>query len=183
MSQEKKLVLFFAIVFLWMIGDIPDLAAGWVGSSPPRSRRRAAAKDAEGQAGLLPRDRQGRPRCCRQSGDAEAPMPPRRRRAVKAEAEPAGAKPGKERRDRAGQQSELVLGSTKDRGPGAIAFASSSSRRGRASTRSHSALYDAEFEFGKPRKRPLEFISRDPKTPPSLALTLGDGAELRQGRR
>ena len=40
-----------------------------------------------------------------------------------------------------------------------------------------SALYDAEFEIGKPRKRPLEFIGHDPGTLPSLALTLRQGTK------
>ena len=136
MSQEKKLVLFFAIVFLWMIGATQfSRFMGWL-PAPKKPPAVAAANDAEAQAATLPRTPlKAKATRRRQAEDA-----------AKAEGDAAGrpasrarpaTKPAERARDRAGQQ--LRAGARLDQGHGRrgpIASAFSSSRRGRASTRS-----------------------------------------------
>ena len=68
-----------------------------------------------------------------------------------------------------------MLGSTRDRGPGAFRLEVELEQKGAGIDSIRSAFYDAEFEFGKARRRPLEFVSRDPKTPPSMSMSLSGG--------
>ncbi len=165
MSQEKKLVLFFAIVFLWMMGSTQiSRFMGWL--PPPKKPPAFAANDAKPKLLPLP-DAAAKPET-----DPPAPRP---KALVKAEAGPAGAKPPKEPEIELVKGSELVLGSTNDRAPGAYRVRVQLEQKGAGVDSVDSALYDAEFEFGKPRKRPLEFISRDTKSLPSMALNIGQG--------
>ncbi len=182
MSQEKKLVLFFAIIFLWMM--VATQISYWMGwAQPSRKPAAAAAGVAKAKAGAGadariakggPDAAQGGADAAKAGLDAGKPKGP-----VRAEAKPAAAKPPKEPEIKPVDRSDLVLGSIKERAPGVITFAFSSSSEALRSTRFESALYNGEFEFGKPKKRPLEFISRsDGFAPASLALTLGSGASF-----
>jgi YidC/Oxa1 family membrane protein insertase len=170
MSQEKKLVLFFAGVFLWMI--VATQVSRLMGWTPPQ--RKPAAVAAANDPKLKP----GAPADAKiakadiEAHDAKAKAP------VKAEAEPAKAKGPKEPEIELLESSELVLGSTGDRTPGAYRIRVQLEQKGAGVESVESAFYDAEFEFGKARKRPLEFITRDAKSPPSLALTLGQGVSF-----
>jgi YidC/Oxa1 family membrane protein insertase len=171
MGQEKKLVLFFAIVFLWMIGTSwLSRYMGW--TQPPKRPPAVAAKDANSKPDALTDGAAAKNAAGK--GDAASP-PGKAKTPVTAEAEPAGTKPSKDAEIELLSGSELVLGSTEQRGPGAYKLRVQLEQKGAGIDSVHSAIYDAEFEFGQPRKRPLEFISRDTKTPPSMALTLGDG--------
>ena len=106
--------------------------------------------------------------------DAGKPKEP-----VQAEAGLAGAKPPKEPEIKPVDRAELVLGSINDRAPGAYHIRVQLEQRGASVDSVQSALYNGEFEFGKAKKRPLEFISRsDGLAPASLALTLGSGASF-----
>ena len=170
MSHEKKLVLFFAIVFLWMM-FVPTLSK-WLGWAP---RRRippvvAAAKDTEKKkldvADLAPAAK----------GDAKPPLAAAKP-VEKGEAAAAAAakNPEKQAEIELVNPRELLLGSTRDRGPGAFRLEVQLEQKGAGIDSIRSAFYDAEFEFGKARKRPLEFVSRDPKTPPSMSMSLSGG--------
>ncbi len=187
MSQEKKLVLFFAIVFIWMIGATQfSRFMGWLPA--PKKPPVVGANDAKFKPLPLPDEpdpkanAKAKPEADPAVAKAEAdPAAAKAKGLAKTETEPAGKKPAAPPEIELVNESELVLGSTKDRGPGAYRIRVQLDQKGAGVDSVDSALYDAEFEFGKPRKRPLEFITRDPKTLPSLALTLGQGTQLRQG--
>ena len=108
MSQEKKLVLFFAFVFLWMLGYPVSRCMG--GSSRPRSPRPWPPNDAKPSCRAC-RDDRAKAETRRRGRQGRKPAKPRPK--------PAGRGTSKRGRDRAGQSSELVLGSTNDQCAGA----------------------------------------------------------------
>ncbi len=182
MSQEKKLVLFFAIIFLWMM--VATQISYWMGwAQPSRKPAAAAANDAKAKAGAGADAKiaKGGPDAVQGGADAakagiDAGKP---KGLVHAEAELAAAKPPKEPEIKPVARAELVLGSINDRAPGAYHIRVQLEQRGASVDSVQSALYNGEFEFGKAKKRPLEFISRsDGLAPASLALTLGSGASF-----
>ena len=173
MGQEKKLVLFFAIVFLWMVGtSYISRYMGW--TQPPKRPPAVAAKDANSKRDAI--TDAATSKSAAGKGDAASPTG-EEKATVKAEAQPATNKPSKEAEIELVSDSELVLGATDRWVPGAYKLRVQLEQKGAGIDSVLSAIYDAEFEFGKARKRPLEFISRDTKTPPSMALTLGEGTK------
>jgi YidC/Oxa1 family membrane protein insertase len=175
MSQEKKLVLFFAIIFLWMM--VATQISNFMGWTPPRKPAAAAAKDAKAKPDAAADAKIAKAGPKVGADVAKADPAAKAKALARAEAGPAAPKPPKEPEIKWVDGSELVLGSTKDRAPGAYRIRIQLQQQGAAVERVESARYDGEFEIGKPRKRPLEFISpsRNPDAPPSLALTLGQG--------
>jgi YidC/Oxa1 family membrane protein insertase len=173
MGQEKKLVLFFLIVFLWMIGT--SYFSRWMGWTRPPKRPPAvaASKDTDSKRDALTDLGAGKSEP--KKGDTASPTGPVKSPA-KPEAEAAGTKPSSDAEIELVNPSELVLGSTEHWVPGGYKLRVQLEQKGAGIESVLSAIYDAEFEFGKPRKRPLEFISRDTKAPPTMALTLGEGA-------
>jgi len=70
---------------------------------------------------------------------------------------------------------ELVLGSSENTGPGGYRLRVRLDQKGAGVASVTSALYEAEFpegQKGKARHKPLELLKNDPKSPPSLAITL-----------
>ncbi len=170
MSNEKqKVVLFVTICCLWMFAySYISRMMGW--NAPPRKPPVVAA-------GNEPKPK---PDALAHEGadkGAADPTASKDKALKKAEAEPAGPKPAKAAEIELVRGSELVLGSTGDRSPGGYRIRVQLEQKGAGIDSVHSARFDAEFEFGKPRKRPLEFISRDTKALPSMALSLSQGAQ------
>lgn len=68
--------------------------------------------------------------------------------------------------------SELVLGSVTNRGPSGYQLEVQLSQKGAGVESVASSQFEAEFEGKNNPHRPLQFIQRDPKAPPSLGLNL-----------
>ena len=155
MSQEKKLVLFFAAVFLWMLvatqlsrrmGWLPPpkkpvLAPIAVNDDKPKPGAGVPADAAAGKADAQP-----------QGAQAKGPVKPEAEVAVKAQG-PA-AKTPKEPEIELVPSSELILGSVAERGPGSYRIRVQLEQNGAGVDSVDSALYNAEFEFGKPPQTP-----------------------------
>ncbi len=175
MNHDKRLVVyFFVIVVAWMfVSTYISRLMGW--NPPPKKPPAiAAAKDNPAKPDLP--DAGAPPK-----GDApkaEAKVAEKKQ----AEAKPNGQEPPNEPEVEVVAEAELVLGSTTDKSPEGYHLEAHLTQNGAGIEALFSSRFDAEFEFGKPGRRPLEFIHRDPGWPPSLALTLstgpGDGKKL-----
>ena len=175
MSNEKKLVLFIAFVFVWMFAH--TYISRFMGWNPPPKRPPLVA---------VGKEHPPKPDAVADEGlgkDAALPAVAKEKPVEKVEAQHAGPKPSTEAEIERVNWSELVLGSTTDRSPGGYRLSVQLEQKGAGIDSVHSARFDAEFEYGKPRKRPLEFISRDTKALPSMALNLSQGPQDGKGIR
>jgi len=174
MSQQKRIALFFVLVFCWMIGtSYLSRLMGW--NPPPRKPPALAAADkdkgqdkeptpdlAEGKAGPVPKN------------ELQPALPK-----SKDEAAAQANKGQPERSDRPEIElvpfRDLVLGSATDKTPHGYRLEVWLDQKRAGVEAVYSSRYNAEFEFGKARKRPLAFMHRSPALPPSMALTLSKG--------
>jgi YidC/Oxa1 family membrane protein insertase len=175
-SNEKGIVLFFLLMFAWLM-VYPHLMQLLGLERAPRKPRPAAQ---------APVDLAGD----RKAGDgipaAKAAPGERVQAGPDQGAGPAEAKSRRADEDAApkatvalAKESDLVLGALQGQDPSGYRLRVQLQQKGAGIESVASSQYDAEFEEGRPRKRPLLFIKRDPVWPPSLALTfsLGEGAK------
>jgi YidC/Oxa1 family membrane protein insertase len=178
MKQEKNLVLFFVLVFLWMIGaSYVSRQMGW--NPPPKKPAPIAA---------VGEDKEAKPdRVEAHAGGAQAGSEPGAQKSRdRAQAKTAAKTEAKEEHKGDAERpeikkvdwSELVLGSTAAKSDYHIEVQLEQKGAGVESV--SSSRFDAEFKFGEKRKLPLEFIHRDPVSPPSLSLTLSSGDKAAQ---
>ncbi|WP_165075169.1 membrane protein insertase YidC [Paludisphaera rhizosphaerae] len=160
MSNEKRLVLFVMLIFLWMVGfpyllEKLGLAPRNAAKKPPVAVAKAdEAKKAE------PADAEKKPGDAPSTESAavkEAPKP-------KADLVP---------------PTELAMGSAEDKTPGGYRLAVQLDQKGAGVESVFSSRYDADFEGRKNPHLPMQLIGRDRSKPlfsaawpPSLALTL-----------
>jgi YidC/Oxa1 family membrane protein insertase len=177
MTNEKRFVLFVAIVFLWMMGTnyfFPRRKPAPL----PAAADNLKAKDklleldlakAEGRAAGKDDKRDGKkPEAEKQNKDAT-------KKDAKTAVAAAPSKPEIE----LVKVSELVLGSVKDKTAAGFRIEAQLEQKGAGIYSVYSSRYDAEPEdnalAGMARKRPLRLIDRNRHWPPSLALTLSQG--------
>jgi YidC/Oxa1 family membrane protein insertase len=176
MSNDKRIVLFIIVMVAWMIASPylmrllgidpgprkpptrpPNAAAGKVLDEKGDRKTAAAADLGKGKA---------------QSAGGKAQ--------VKAANEPAPKDLEPKKPDvEVVNETDLVLGSVADKSPEGYRLEVQLQQNGGGVDSVASSRYDAEFEDGRVRKRPLQLMRRDPVLPPSLAVTLsrGDGGE------
>lgn len=168
MSNERRLVVFVMLTFLWVMG-FPLLLQklGWMPAPPPKA---PAAAQAGADAGRKP--------------DAEA-VAVAKPGDVKPDPEPA-AKPTAEIKAAPDAPklelvppSQLVMGSLEDRSPGAYRFQIQLEQKGAGVAAVLSSRYEADFEGRVNPHLPMQLVGRDPNRPAiagswpsSLSLTL-----------
>jgi len=171
MSQQKRIALFFVVVFCWMItSSYLSKMMGW--NPPPRKppAHAAAGKDkdkepkpdlaeAKAEAGPTPKGDAGPG--IRKSQDLAA-----------AEAKKGGPARPRQPEIELVRFQDLVLGSATDKSADGYRLEVWLDQKGAGVESVYSSRYNAEFEFGKPGRRPLEFIRRTALAPPSMSLTL-----------
>ena len=175
MRQEKRLVLFFVAVAIYLLGT--SLVQRWL--APPRPDQkvdvaREAPDDAEGP---LPRGKVGF------VDGVDDVFAPAVAAPVALEAEPDGkakliaARPGKVEPV---EPAELVLGSVDDHMVGGYHLKVQLDQQGAGVAAIWSALYEAEWEGRKNSHQPLPLIKRDPSVPPSFRIDLIPPDELEE---
>ncbi|OJW16360.1 MAG: hypothetical protein BGO49_18590 [Planctomycetales bacterium 71-10] len=151
MSNERRLVVFVMLTFLWVMG-FPMLLQklGWMPAPAPK-------KPAAAQAGA---DAAGKP-------DAVAAAKPE-----DAKPDAGGAKPAGEAKPEADEPkielvpaAELTMGSLDDRSPGAYRFQIQLDQKGAGVASVLSSRYEADFEGRVNPHRPMQLIGRDPNRP------------------
>ena len=172
MSSEKRLLLFTVVTFasILAIQFVMERTGLVAPPAPPRKPVAQAKVDPKADA---PQDAEPK------KDDATAPAAdaaavPGASADAKAEAAPpeAPAVP-------LAEPEELVIGSTRKEGPDGYRLKLELQQNGAAVRTLLSALYEAEYEDGKPRNRPLAILKDDPKVkdaPPSLAILLEQAA-------
>ncbi|MGO9469027.1 MAG: YidC/Oxa1 family insertase periplasmic-domain containing protein [Isosphaeraceae bacterium] len=173
MTNDKRIVLFIVLLVGWMLAS--SYLTRLLGLNPEPPKRpllppNAAAlkgKDAKvgrGPAGEEPAQEKAKVK----AADAIAAKAPGNEPAAQAEAikKPDVA---------VVNESELVLGSVADTTPGGFRLEVQLQQKGGGVDSVSSSRFDAEFEDGRPRKRPLQLMRRDPAWPPSLAVTFSHG--------
>jgi YidC/Oxa1 family membrane protein insertase len=176
MTNEKRFVLFVAIVFVWMLAVSSfSRMMGW--TTPPKR-----IPPAEGVAEKVQEQvKQGKLELAKAEalGDAAKPAVEK----AKDERKNAGgaalsAAPPKQEIEIV-KSSELVLGSLTDKTERGYRLEAQLEQKGAGIESVYSSRYDAELDekIGRwsARKRPLELISRDTSWPPSVSLTLSRG--------
>jgi len=176
MSQQKRIALFFVLVFCWMIGSsYLSKMMGW--NPPPRKPAAQAAADKDKDRD---KDREPKP----DLAQAEAGPAPKKdaQPGLQKSRDQAGAEANNGRPERPTQPEiqvfkpqDLVLGSATDKSVDGYRLEVQLDQKGAGVESVYSSRFHAEFEFGKARGRPLEFIHRSAVSPPSLALTLSQG--------
>ncbi|WP_337174588.1 YidC/Oxa1 family insertase periplasmic-domain containing protein [Paludisphaera sp.] len=167
MSNERRLILFVMLTFLWVLGFPLILQKlGW--APAPAERKPVARADADPAAkpdeaksadSLAIKAAEPRPT---ESGEA-------------GEAKPEAEKP----RIEVVPPADLTMGSLEDRSPGGYHFQIQLDQKGAGVASVLSSRYDADFEGRVNPHRPMQLIGRDPSRPvsvgtwpPSLSLTL-----------
>jgi len=173
MSQQKQIVRFFVVVFCWMIlSSYISKMMGW--NPPPKKPAAQAAAD---------KDKEPKPELAQAKAEA-GPAPKRDSQpGIRKGRDQAGAeakkKDGPERPRPAEIElvkfQDLVLGSSADKSPDGYRLEVWLDQKGAGVESLYSSRFNAEFEFGKARRRPFEFIHRSALAPPSMALTLSKG--------
>jgi len=174
MNDQKRIVQFFVAILCWMIvSSYISKMLGW--TPPPRKplAQAAAGKDkdkdlepkpdlakAEAEAGPAPK------------GDA-GPGIRKSQDQAGAKAKKAGPAPPRQPEIELVKFQELVLGSATDKSADGYRLEVQLDQKGACVESVYSSRFDAEFEFGKAGKRPLELIRRSTASPRSMALTLG----------
>jgi YidC/Oxa1 family membrane protein insertase len=168
MTHEKRLVFFFILVVAWMIGSL--YISRWMGWTPPPQKKPPALATDKGNPPAPDKSEKG----AGPKNDVSKPdtdLADKKKGDLKPEVSPPPKQPEVELVD----ESELILGSTTDKAADGYRLEAHLTQTGAGIEALYSSRFDAEFEFGKPRRRPLEFIHRDRNRPPSLSLTLSAG--------
>jgi YidC/Oxa1 family membrane protein insertase len=168
MTHDKRLVFFVAIVVAWMVGS--TYISKWMGLTPPPKKRPPVAALKDNPKDSAQGDAAGAPKA-----DAQPPG------AIVADKKKSDEKPNsppkpKEPEFELVAESEMVMGSAADKSPTGYHLEAHFTQNGAGIAALYSSRFDAEFEFGKPGRRPLEYIQRDRHSPPSLSVKLSDGA-------
>lgn len=171
MSNEKRLVLFVMLIFLWMVG-FPYLLEKF-GLAPPKNDAAkkppvvTAKADEAKKAGLA--DAEKKP------GDAPSAEPAAMKEAPKPKAELVPA-------------AELLMGSAEDKAADGYRLAVQLDQKGAGVESVFSSRYDADFEGRTNPHLPMQLIGRDRSKPlfsaawpPSLALTLSPADVVGRG--
>src|SRR4051794_21148977 len=173
MSSEKRLILFVALTFLSIM--VIDMGTGLLGLKPPPAPAPAPENPAEPPELAKEEKKPNADADAIAKADKEkdkAKEPEAKKQEAIAKAEPPKAqKPEIPRVDAA----ELILGSARpDQGPGGYLLELQLDQSGAGVAVVSSARFEAEFEPGKPKNRPLQILKLDPGAPSSLSLTLRD---------
>jgi YidC/Oxa1 family membrane protein insertase len=162
MSSEKRVILFTIVTFASILAIEYVMRA--TGLTPPPEKPAAnAVVKADAKKDLAKADAPGKPR----------PDVAAKDQGKTAEKPPAEKKPGdKAPRVALADLQELTLGSVKNEGPAGYHLQVMFDQKGAGVASVSTGLYEAEFEEGKPRHRPLEIVGSDPLTPSSLTFTL-----------
>jgi YidC/Oxa1 family membrane protein insertase len=180
MTNEKRFVVFFALVFLWMMLSNYLFPPRKLPPAPAAAADKANAKGkpveldlTKGEKGAVGKDGL-KPAVANEKGK-EAAKPDAKAAVAAAPAKPEVelVKPG-----------ELVLGSLSDKSAGDYLLEVQLDQKGAGIESAYSSRYDAEREDNalgaKARKRPLQLIG-DRHWVPSLALTLSTGSGAAAG--
>jgi YidC/Oxa1 family membrane protein insertase len=169
MSSDKRLITFFLVTFLSILAI--QYAMELAGLTPPPPKKPQApvaqAKPAEPAKGEAAKPGPGAV-AAGQPGEAPEKEKDKEDGKDKGDAAPEAKKPAVELAD----ANELVIGSTRDAGPDGYRLEVQLDQKGAGVESVSSARYEAEFEEGKPRRRPLQILKPDRFAPLSLALTL-----------
>jgi YidC/Oxa1 family membrane protein insertase len=172
MSNDKRIVMFIVLMVAWMIAS--SYLTRLLGLNPePPKRPPLVAKAAAEKAKDATADRAAREPAVQdqakvQKADAKAEESSVDEKEAKAQAIKT---PDVEVVD----ESELVMGSVTDKTPGGYRLEVQLQQKGGGVDSVSSSRYDAEFEDGQSRKRPLQLMRRDATWPPSLAVTFSQG--------
>jgi YidC/Oxa1 family membrane protein insertase len=169
MNQQKRIAVFFLVAFCWMIAAsrIAEMM-GWNPRPKKPPAQLAAGKDkaaqpkpdvAEAEAGSAPKN------------DVRPGLEKKADQALVA-ANNAPHKPSGQPEIKLWKPTDLVLGSATDKSPDGFRLEVHLDQKGAGIESLNSSRFHAEFELGKERGRPLEFIRRSALSPPSLSLTL-----------
>jgi YidC/Oxa1 family membrane protein insertase len=176
MNNEKRIVLFVVLLSVWMlVYSFISREMGW--NPPPKKLQRVPPR-----AALAGDDKEVKPGLVK--ADDTKPEQGEQKPAVdKTKDQPgAPAKPGVAAAPAAGSRieivdpAELVMGAT-GANPDGYNIEVQLEQNGAGIESISSALFDAEFEEGKPGNRRLQLIRRDPTVPASLSLTVNAGAQ------
>jgi YidC/Oxa1 family membrane protein insertase len=169
MSNERRLIFFVMLTFLWVLG-FPMLLQklGWA-PAPAEKKPPALAKD----------DAADRPDAAKRA-ETIAANPENARPADSGSEAEADAKPGAEKPSiEVVPPAELTMGSLEDRSAGGYHFQIQLDQKGAGVASVLSSRYDADFEGRVNPHRPMRLIGRDPNRPasigawpPSLSLTI-----------
>jgi len=172
MNNDKRIVLFIVMMVAWMIAS--SYLTRLLGLAPEPPKRQpvppiaAADKKKDSKGDRAPGEAAAQDKAKVQMGEAKAEATPANEPGHNAKAPD---KPDVE----VVNESELVMGSVTDKSPGGYRLEVSLQQQGGGVDSVTSSRYDAEFEDGNPRKRPLHLMRRDPAWPPSLAVTFSQG--------
>jgi YidC/Oxa1 family membrane protein insertase len=176
MTNEKRFVLFVAIVFLWMMGTnyfFPRKKPAPV----PAAADLLKAKDRLPELDLAKAE--GRAAGKEDKKDDKKPETEKSKEAIKNEAKAAMAAAPSKPQIELVKVTDLVLGSVTDKSATGYRIEAQLEQKGAGIYSLYSSRYDAEPEDnalgGMARKRPLRLIDRNKHWPPSLALTLSQG--------
>jgi YidC/Oxa1 family membrane protein insertase len=175
-SNEKGIVLFFVLMFAWLM-VFPQLMR-LLGLERPARKVQPGAK-----AKLEP-GKERNPELAKAEVQPEKEQPRQRAEGTETgKAEVATAEKGiaaaKQPTVELVPESELVLGAVAGQSRSDYRLQIQLQQNGAGVESVASSQYDAEFEDGLRRKRPLLFLKRDPAWPPSLALTLSRGEQAK----
>jgi YidC/Oxa1 family membrane protein insertase len=179
MSSEKRLILFVVLTFLSIM--VIDMGTGLLGLKPPPAPAPAPAPENPAEAPELAKDEKkpdaepiAKAKDETEEAKAKKQEPKKTEEIAKAEP-PAAKKPEIPRVT----PEELVLGSARpDQGPGGYLLELRLDQSGAGVAMVSSARYEAEFEAGKPKDRPLQILKFDPLAPASLTVTLRDPKQV-----
>ena len=173
MTNEKRFVLFFAIVFLWLMGTnyfFPRRKPAPL----PAAADDLKAKDKRPDLDLAKAE--GR---AKGKDDKKPEAENTRKDATKNEVKAAVAATPSKPEIELVNVTELVLGSVKEKSAGGYWIEAQLEQKGAGIYSVYSSRYAAEPEDnaarGVGRRRPLRLIDRNKHWPPSLALTLSQG--------
>jgi YidC/Oxa1 family membrane protein insertase len=173
MNQQKRIVQFFLLAFCWvMAAQYISQKLGW--NPPPKKPPAplAAGKD---------KDREPEPKADLAGAEAGAakkeaePVVQKKTDHAVADANKDRQEPPKESEIKLYKPSELVLGSSTDKAQGGYRLEARLDQKGAGIESLYSSRFNAEFELGRARRRPLEFIRHSAKSPLSLSLNLSQG--------
>jgi YidC/Oxa1 family membrane protein insertase len=169
MSSDKRLITFFLATFLSIYaiqfvmertGLIPPPAP----RKPPALVKTQAEKEkAKGKSDLPEKTLE----VAKAKGEPKA-------EAIAAKGESAAKEKAKAKEPAVplAEPSELILGSTQKTDEKGYQLELQLDQKGAGVLSVSSARFEAEFEEGKPKARPLQILKPDPLAPPSMALTL-----------
>jgi len=173
MNTDKRIVLFILLMVAWMLASSYVTRLLGLNPEPPKRPFRppnaaAADKAADAKGDRAPAEAIVQEKAKARAADAKAETAPATEPGAKADAT---KKPDVE----VVNESELVMGSVTDKSPGGYRLEVQLQQKGGGVDSVSSSRFDAEFEDGQPRKRPLQLIRRDPAWPASLAITFSQG--------